>query len=155
DDGVERAVVHHHDLHPVGRIVGREQRFEAVDRHLPAVVVDDDDAHERGDRFHQGPDRTGQGGPTTVRPDDAATPSRSHHCNAFATSSYDHDAALLAAPAASRRHSSSSSSGATAALICSAVLSGARTANPRPPGPADDMVVTTGIPLDWKSAITA
>ena len=58
DDVVERAVVDHHDLHPVGRIVGRQQRFETVDRHLPAVVVDDDDAYERGDGFHQWPDGT-------------------------------------------------------------------------------------------------
>ena len=64
DDVVERAVVDHHDLHPVGRIVGRQQRFEAVDRHLPAVVVDDDDAHERGDGFHQWPERTPVGDQT-------------------------------------------------------------------------------------------
>ncbi len=58
-----------------------------------------------------------------MRPDDAATPSCSHHCNAFATSSYDHDAELLAAPAASRRHLSSSSSGNErgADLLCGAV----------------------------------
>ena len=66
DDVVERAVVDHHDLHPVGRIVGRQQRFEAVDRHLPAVVVDDDDAHERGDGFHQGPDGTPVGDQTII-----------------------------------------------------------------------------------------
>ena len=53
DDVVERPVVDHHDVEPVRRIVGRQQRLEAVDRHLTAVVVDHDDAHERVRRFHQ------------------------------------------------------------------------------------------------------
>ena len=43
---VERAVVDEHDLEPVRRPVGGEQRVEAVDGELAAVEVDHDDADE-------------------------------------------------------------------------------------------------------------
>ena len=43
---VERAVVDEHDVEPVGRPVGGEQRVEAVDGELAAVEVDHDDADE-------------------------------------------------------------------------------------------------------------
>ena len=54
DDVVERPVVDHHDLEPIGWPVGRHDGSQAVDRHLPAVEVQHDDAHEGRGSVHAG-----------------------------------------------------------------------------------------------------
>ena len=56
-DVVERTVIDHHDVEPVARPVGGEQRVEALHGHVAAVEVQHDDADE-GQRAHESDEAT-------------------------------------------------------------------------------------------------